>query len=179
MRDHVHRHNATIEDRHWWFAGRRAIVAGELARRLLLLQRRRLSEDQLLDGRVRRALHDDVLPLLDRSQYVREDGSLMTDAQVREMLVAAHKTLATGGYDGVVKLSGGNTVQAADGELITLSRNLQLTVQVDGKDREAYKPPYGARLKIKDGDKVKRGQEIATSGMSGATDVPKLHFEVP
>lgn len=48
-------------------AGERLIdgrAAGELARRLLLLQRRRLSEDQLLDGRVRRALHDDVLPLL-------------------------------------------------------------------------------------------------------------------
>ena len=48
-------------------AGERLIdarAAGELARRLLLLQRRRLSEDQMLDSRVRRALHDDVLPLL-------------------------------------------------------------------------------------------------------------------
>jgi signal transduction histidine kinase len=48
-------------------AGERLIdarAAGELARRLLLLQRRRLAEDQILDGRVRRALHDDVLPLL-------------------------------------------------------------------------------------------------------------------
>jgi signal transduction histidine kinase len=48
-------------------AGERLIDAratGELARRLLMLQRRRLSEDQLLDSRVRRALHDDVLPLL-------------------------------------------------------------------------------------------------------------------
>lgn len=48
-------------------AGERLIdarAAGELARRLLLLQRQRLAEDQLLDGRVRRALHDDVLPLL-------------------------------------------------------------------------------------------------------------------
>jgi hypothetical protein len=48
-------------------AGERLIdarAAGELARRLLLLQRRRLAEDQLLDSRVRRVLHDDVLPLL-------------------------------------------------------------------------------------------------------------------
>jgi signal transduction histidine kinase len=48
-------------------AGERLIdarAAGELARRLLLLQRRRLSEDQVLDSRVRRVLHDDVLPLL-------------------------------------------------------------------------------------------------------------------
>ena len=48
-------------------AGERLIdarAAGELARRLLLLQRRRLSDDQLLDSRIRRVLHDDVLPLL-------------------------------------------------------------------------------------------------------------------
>lgn len=41
-----------------------ARATAELARRLLLLQRRRLAEDQILDGRTRRALHDDVLPLL-------------------------------------------------------------------------------------------------------------------
>ena len=42
-----------------------------------------------------------------------------------------------------------------------MSRNLSLTVQVDGKEREAYKPPYGARLRVKDGEKVKRGQRLA------------------
>ena len=36
-----------------------------------------------------------------------------------------------------------------------------MTVQVDGKDRETYKPPYGARLRVKDGDTVKRGQRLA------------------
>ena len=33
-------------------------------------------------------------------------------------------------------------------------------------------------LKVQRGEKVKRGQEIAVSGMSGQTDSPKLHFEV-
>ncbi len=35
--------------------------------------------------------------LLDRQQYVRPDGSLMDDAEIRQMLVASHETLATGG----------------------------------------------------------------------------------
>ena len=35
------------------------------------------------------------------------------------------------------------------------------SIQVDGKDRESYKPPYGARLRVKDGDAVKRGQRLA------------------
>ncbi len=62
--------------------------------------------------------------------------------------------------DGVARV-GGATVMGADGDLIVMSRNTTVTVQVDGKDRESYKPPYGARLKIKDGDKVKRGQRLA------------------
>ena len=34
--------------------------------------------------------------------------------------------------DGVVKIDGGNTVVGSDGVLISMSRNLTLTVQVDG-----------------------------------------------
>jgi DNA-directed RNA polymerase subunit beta' len=63
--------------------------------------------------------------------------------------------------DGVVRIAGGNSVQNPDGDLIVMSRNLQVTVQVEGKDRESYKPPYGARLRVKDGDTVKRGQRLA------------------
>lgn len=37
---------------------------------------------------------------------------------------------------------------------------------------------HASELDVKRGDKVKRGQEIARSGMSGTTDTPKLHFEV-
>jgi murein DD-endopeptidase MepM/ murein hydrolase activator NlpD len=37
---------------------------------------------------------------------------------------------------------------------------------------------HASELKVARGEKVKRGQEIATSGMSGTTDRPKLHFEV-
>ena len=37
---------------------------------------------------------------------------------------------------------------------------------------------HASELKVARGEKVKRGQEIAVSGMSGTTDAPKLHFEV-
>jgi signal transduction histidine kinase len=39
-------------------------ASAELARRLMSLQRQRLAESQVVDGRVRRALHDDILPRL-------------------------------------------------------------------------------------------------------------------
>ena len=55
----------------------------------------------------------------------------------------------------------GPTVKAAHGDLVAMSRNVVLTVLVDGKDRESHKVPYGARLRIKDGAEVKRGQRLA------------------
>lgn len=40
-----------------------------------------------------------VLPLLDRRRYLNEDGSMMNDAQVREILRSAHETLASDGMN--------------------------------------------------------------------------------
>lgn len=58
--------------------------------------------------RVQKATPEDfaakVLPLLDRRRYLNEDGSLMNNAQVAEILRAAHATLAS---DGVNKVEPG------------------------------------------------------------------------
>jgi murein DD-endopeptidase MepM/ murein hydrolase activator NlpD len=37
---------------------------------------------------------------------------------------------------------------------------------------------HASKLEVSRGDKVKRGEEIALSGMSGTADSPRLHFEV-
>lgn len=42
-----------------------------------------------------------VLPMLDRTQYVRADGSLMSTPEVQALLEASHETLATGGKNKV------------------------------------------------------------------------------
>jgi DNA-directed RNA polymerase subunit beta' len=63
--------------------------------------------------------------------------------------------------DGQVRFVAANTVQAADGSLVVMNRNALIVVSVDGKDRESYKPPYGARLRVKDGDTVRKGQRLA------------------
>jgi signal transduction histidine kinase len=88
-------------------AGERLIdarAAGELARRLLLLQRRRLAEDQLLDSRVRRVLHDDVLPLLHTAllalssrrpdQSVEQNDAADPSAEATGLLADAHRQVA-------------------------------------------------------------------------------------
>lgn len=52
-------------------------------------------------ARVQKSTPDDfaakVLPLLDRRRYLNEDGSIMNNAQVAELLRAAHATLASEG----------------------------------------------------------------------------------
>jgi DNA-directed RNA polymerase subunit beta' len=97
------------------------------------------------------------------AQSIGEPGTQLTmrTFHIGGTAQVAEQSFFESANDGVVKISGGNTVVNAQGHLIGMSRNLALTVQVDGKDREAYKPPYGARLRVKDGEKVKRGQRLA------------------
>ena len=63
--------------------------------------------------------------------------------------------------DGTVKISTGNIVRGSHGDLISMSRNLTITIHHDGKDRETYKVGYGSRLRVEDGATVKKGQRIA------------------
>jgi DNA-directed RNA polymerase subunit beta' len=96
------------------------------------------------------------------AQSIGEPGTQLTmrTFHIGGTAQVAEQSFFESSNDGVVRVVG-PTVKAADGDLIVMSRNTAITVQVDGKDREAYKPPYGARLKVKDGDKVKRGQRLA------------------
>lgn len=45
---------------------------------------------------------DEVLPKLDRNQYAREDGLLMSDSEVRTMLKDVYRTIATNGANKVL-----------------------------------------------------------------------------
>uniref|UniRef100_UPI0025EB117C DNA-directed RNA polymerase subunit beta' n=1 Tax=uncultured Phenylobacterium sp. TaxID=349273 RepID=UPI0025EB117C len=98
------------------------------------------------------------------AQSIGEPGTQLTmrTFHIGGTAQVAEQSFFESANDGTVKISGGNTVTAPDGALISMSRNLALTVQVEGKDREAYKVPYGARLLAKDGEKVKRGQRLAS-----------------
>jgi DNA-directed RNA polymerase subunit beta' len=98
------------------------------------------------------------------AQSIGEPGTQLTmrTFHIGGTAQVAEQSFYESANEGVAKVAGGNTVTAPDGALISMSRNLVLTIQVDGKDRESYKVPYGARLQIKDGDKVKRGQRLAS-----------------
>ena len=96
------------------------------------------------------------------AQSIGEPGTQLTmrTFHIGGTAQVAEQSFFESANDGVARLSGA-TVQTADGGLVVMTRNMQVTVQVDGKDRESYKPPYGARLRVKEGDKVKRGSRLA------------------
>ena len=65
--------------------------------------------------------------------------------------------------DGVVKLHNMKVVDRADGALVAVSRSGELSIldQV-GRERERYKVPYGATIKVGDEAEVSAGDIVAT-----------------
>ena len=64
---------------------------------------------------------------------------------------------------GSARLHNIKTVQHGSGNLVAVSRSGELTVVDEkGMERERYKVPYGATLRVGDGDAVKGGDVVAT-----------------
>ena len=97
------------------------------------------------------------------AQSIGEPGTQLTmrTFHIGGAVQVAEQSFFEAANDGVLKLSAGNTVVAADGDVVVMSRNLAITIEVEGVVRESYKPPYGARLKVKDGAAIKRGTRFA------------------
>src|SRR5690606_25460549 len=76
----------------------------------------------------------------------------------------------------------GTSVRAAeDGVVIYAGDGLQgfgNTVLVRHEDGLETVYGHASQLQEKCGEQIKRGQELALSGMNGDADRPKLHFEV-
>jgi murein DD-endopeptidase MepM/ murein hydrolase activator NlpD len=90
-----------------------------------------------------------------------------------------------GGSDGDgIDISGpeGTPVKAAENGVVIYAGNglkeFGNTVLVRHEDGLVTVYGHAKSLEVSRGDKVRRGQEIALSGMSGNADSPKLHFEV-
>ncbi len=69
-------------------------------------------------------------------------------------------------FDGKVKLKNKDkskgVVKNTDGDLVVMSRSITLVVlDADGTERASHRLPYGARLRVDEGDMIKRGQRIA------------------
>ena len=65
-------------------------------------------------------------------------------------------------FAGTLKLENNHTVTNSEGHMIVLSRNCEIVI-VDGNDREKsrHKIPYGTKVLVTEGAKVKKGQKVA------------------
>jgi murein DD-endopeptidase MepM/ murein hydrolase activator NlpD len=90
-----------------------------------------------------------------------------------------------GGADGDgidIAVPEGTPVKAAENGVVIYAGNglkeFGNTVLVRHEDGLVTVYGHAKSIEVSRGDKVRRGQEIALSGMSGKTDSPRLHFEV-
>ncbi len=98
------------------------------------------------------------------AQSIGEPGTQLTmrTFHIGGTAQIAEQSFIESNFDGVVQLRNGNVVRDSEGVLISMSRNLQLVV-LDGDDNEraVHRINYGARLRVNDGDHIKRGARLA------------------
>jgi len=65
-------------------------------------------------------------------------------------------------FDGKIKFKGKNVAKNSDGDTVAMVRNMVVAVvDTDGTERAHHRIPYGARMRVDDGQAIKRGQRIA------------------
>jgi murein DD-endopeptidase MepM/ murein hydrolase activator NlpD len=102
---------------------------------------------------------------------------------VRGRVISGYGKGAGKANDGIdIQVPEGTPVKAAENGVVIYAgdglKEFGNTVLVRHEDGLVTVYGHASELKVARGQKVKRGEEIARSGMSGTTDAPKLHFEV-
>jgi DNA-directed RNA polymerase subunit beta' len=65
-------------------------------------------------------------------------------------------------FEGAVKIRNRHVARNSDGDLMVMARNVAVVVVgPDGTERAVHRVQYGSRLKVDEGDHVKRGQRVA------------------
>src|SRR5690606_8818285 len=66
------------------------------------------------------------------------------------------------GAEGKIAFRNKNIATNSDGHIVVMGRNVSIViVDTDGKERAVHKLGYGSRLRVNEGDQVKRGQRLA------------------
>jgi DNA-directed RNA polymerase subunit beta' len=65
-------------------------------------------------------------------------------------------------FEGTIRIKNKNIARNTDGELVAMARNIAVAVvDQDGTERAVHRIQYGSRMKVDEGDHIKRGQRIA------------------
>ena len=98
------------------------------------------------------------------AQSIGEPGTQLTmrTFHIGGAAQIADQSFIESNFDGVVKVRNRHLARNSEGDLMVMARNVAIVVEgPDGSERAVHRIQYGARLKVDDGDKIKRGQRIA------------------
>jgi DNA-directed RNA polymerase subunit beta' len=98
------------------------------------------------------------------AQSIGEPGTQLTmrTFHIGGAAQVAGQSKVEASYDGKIKIVNRNIVKNSDGEMVAMGRNMQVAiVDPKGQERAAYRIVYGAKLKMDEGQTVKRGDRLA------------------
>ena len=98
------------------------------------------------------------------AQSIGEPGTQLTmrTFHIGGAAQIADQSFIESNFEGTVRMRNRNVARNSDGELIAMGRNVAVViVGPDGVERAVHRLQYGARLKVDEGDTIKRGQRIA------------------
>ena len=98
------------------------------------------------------------------AQSIGEPGTQLTmrTFHIGGAAQISEQSFVESNFEGTVRIKNKNVVRNSDGDQIVMSRNLIVAVtDPDGTERAVHRIQYGARLKVEDGEHIKRGQRIA------------------
>lgn len=121
---------------------------------------------------------------LDKSRAPDATGISRMRWPARGRVISGFGTVQRGAKnDGIdIALPSGTPIKAAENGVVIYAgdglKELGNTVLVRHEDGLVTVYGHASELKVQRGQKVRRGEDIALAGMSGAAETPKLHFEV-
>ena len=98
------------------------------------------------------------------AQSIGEPGTQLTmrTFHIGGAAQIADQSFIESNFEGTVRIRNAHIAKNSDGDTVVLARNVAIViVGSDGTERAVHRVIYGARLKVAEGDKVKRGQRLA------------------
>ncbi|RMF17435.1 MAG: DNA-directed RNA polymerase subunit beta', partial [Alphaproteobacteria bacterium] len=98
------------------------------------------------------------------AQSIGEPGTQLTmrTFHIGGAATVSEQSSLEANHDGKVAFRNANVVKDSKGRLVVMGRNMEVViVDEQGRERAAYRVPYGARLMVEEGAEVKKGAKLA------------------
>ncbi len=98
------------------------------------------------------------------AQSIGEPGTQLTmrTFHIGGTAQLADSSFLESSFEGTVAIRNRHAARNSDGDLIVMGRNVTAVIlDADGTERSTHRLQYGAKLRVDEGDKIKRGQRIA------------------